>query len=59
MGCDLITESIVNQHNAFGVWEVRRAEILYALLDEFVSMTRDEKRCKEMEEALSDSNFVQ
>lgn len=58
MASDMITQTIVNQHKGFGAWEVRRAEILYALLDEFVSMLASDEKCREMEEALSDSGVL-
>jgi hypothetical protein len=58
LGCDLITETMVNQHNTFGSWEIRRTEILYALLDEFLAMTASNYRCKEMEEALSADSIL-
>jgi hypothetical protein len=58
MASDMITQTIVNQHNGFGTWELRRAEILYALLDEFVSMLASDQKCREMEEALSETGTL-
>jgi hypothetical protein len=58
MASDMITQTIVNQHNGFGAWEVRRAEILYALLDEFVSMLASDEKCREMEEALGATDIL-
>lgn len=53
LASDMITETVVNQHNTLGTWEVKRVEILYALLDEFVDMINSNERCKQMEEALA------
>jgi len=49
----LITKNILKQHNDFGVWEVERISMLFALVDEFAEMLRSESRCKEMQGALA------
>ena len=53
LGADMVIQAILNQNSNFGTWEVRRSEILFALLDEFVDMTQSDERCRMMDESLA------